>query len=92
MIYDGHMTKRRGQSDSVPLPHLLQITVHDGGMVTIDQERMATALLTGIEYKSLKAIMVGMHELMGSLIELATEAKLVDVPENPVMKGPKEVQ
>lgn len=93
MIYDGHMTKSGGQDNqNRNSPHLLQITLYDGGRVSIDQERIAGALTMGIEYRSLKAIMVGLHDLMGSLIELATEAKLADSPELPTMKEPGRIQ
>jgi len=85
-------TPKKAAENPVGQPFLLQLTLHEGGLVTIDKRKIAGVLLEGIEYRALSAILLGLHELQGELIKLAVEARILDVRENPVVDGPLEPQ
>ena len=77
---------------STRLDPLITMVLSAGGQVYLDKRGLEERLLRGIEYKALTAMTAGVHELLGSLIELATTVRLADEPELPVVKGPEKLQ
>ena len=82
-------TPQRKRSDKPPL---LQVTLHEGGAVIINKGRLARQLVAEKDYKALAAILDGVHELEGSLIELVIQARIRYGDEMPVMPQPGRMQ
>ena len=84
----------KGATVTVPVvpPVLLQVTLLEGGMVTVDKRGVVNHMMRGLEYQALGEIVRGIHEFLGELIDLTLTARLLDVREKPVMPEPRRLQ